>query len=500
MRQTAAKWTRTARCAWAVLLLAFLGLTTLRTPVMGQERLPPTQMEDLLQRLDRAEASILQLEAENLILQTQVKENQEPVAEKLEAKADPPAKSPPPKEPPKEEKKEKEEKKWYDKLSLRGYAQFRYNYLTHLEPDSAPPQYAGDSSIEEDQEFLIRRARVILFGDVGDHLYIYLQPDFASTPNGSVDAIYFAQIRDWYGDVYVDTDKVHRFRVGQSKIPYGWENLQSSQNRLPLDRADSFNSAARNERDLGVFYYWTPEWAQETFKYINDEGLKGSGNYGVFGFGAYNGQGGSLRELNDELHLISRLTLPVTMPSGQIVEMAVQGYTGRYVVLGAPISPLGVGPPATPLNTRGRPVSDEGLLDQRLGWTFVYYPQPFGILAEYTIGRGPELNADQTEIERGSLQGGFVTATYRYKTPCHGEFWPYARWQYYQGGYKSAPNAPATHIDEWSLGLEWQIRKEFELACEYLITDRTNLRPFADGLSYEQFAGDILRLQFQVNY
>ncbi len=267
-----------------------------------------------------------------------------------------------------------------------------------------------------------------------------------------------------------------------------------------MDRADAFNSAARNERDLGLFYYWTPQWAQDTFKYIQDENLKGSGNYGIFGFGAYNGQGGSLRELNDELHLISRLTLPVTMSSGQIVEFGVQGYTGRYVVNGAAIAPLGVGPAVVPLNTRNRPVSDEGLLDQRLGWTFVYYPQPFGLFAEHTIGRGPELNAAQTEIIRGSLHGGQVMANYRYETACHGEFWPFARWQYYQGGYKNAVNSPYSTIDEWSLGVEWQIRKEMELVCEYLITDRTNLQALSSGQSYEQFEGDVLRFQFQLNY
>lgn len=161
----------------------------------------------------------------------------------------------------KDEKKE-EKKAWYEKVNLRGYAQFRYNSLTFMTDDSAPANYAGDSSIGSDQEFLIRRARLIFYGDVSDHLYLYFQPDFASTPDGSTNGILFAQIRDWYGDVYVDKEKVHRFRVGQSKIPYGWENLQSSQNRLPLDRNDAFNSATRNERDLGVFYYWTPTWAQ----------------------------------------------------------------------------------------------------------------------------------------------------------------------------------------------------------------------------------------------
>src|SRR5690349_20414741 len=33
-------------------------------------------------------------------------------------------------------KEESVEKKWYDKLRLRGYAQVRFNEVTHLEPDS----------------------------------------------------------------------------------------------------------------------------------------------------------------------------------------------------------------------------------------------------------------------------------------------------------------------------------------------------------------------------
>lgn len=42
-------------------------------------------------------------------------------------------------------------------------------------------------------------------------------------------------------------------------MPYGFENMQSSQNRLSLDRGDAMNSAVVGERDLGVFAYWIPE-------------------------------------------------------------------------------------------------------------------------------------------------------------------------------------------------------------------------------------------------
>jgi hypothetical protein len=499
------------KCHWLATVTRGLGFCTilLCASAAAQDRLPASRIDESTQRVEQAEASLFELQEQNRWLHQRLAETR-PISFNEYLGEQPPSQSatppqtndepsPEPEQEPEPEPEPEEEKRWFEKLSLRGYAQFRYNYPTHLAEDSAPPHHAGDSSIAPDQEFLIRRARVILYGDVSEHLYVYFQPDFASTPNGSVDAIYFAQIRDWYGDVYLDCDKVHRLRIGQSKVPFGWKNLQSSQNRLPLDRDDAFNSAGRNERDLGVFYYWTPEWAQDTFEFIADEGLKGSGNYGVFGFGAYNGQGGSIREFNDELHLVTRLALPLTFESGQIVEFGIQGYTGRYVVLGTEISPLGVGPEIVPLGTRDSPDGEDGLLDQRLGWTFVYYPQPIGFQAEYLVGRGPELNEAQTAVERESLHGGYAMLNYRYKTRCHGEIWPFVRWHCYEGGYKTFANSPAADIDEWNIGLEWQIREEMELVCEYLITDRTNLVAQSDR-SYEQFEGEVLRFQFQINF
>lgn len=392
-------------------------------------------------------------------------------------------------------------KKWFEKYTVRGYAQFRFNSIIDEEDGSAPAMHNGDSSVGANQTFLIRRARLIFQGDMSERVSFYLQPDFASTPNGSVDAIQFTQIRDWYADIHLDKTKIHRFRVGQSKVPYGWENMQSSSNRLPLDRNDAFNSAVKNERDLGVFYYWTPEFAQETFKYIQDEGLKGSGNYGVFGVGAYAGQGGSFREQNDSLHVVTRLTLPITFSNGQIVEMGVQGYTGMYTVLSSAISPRGIGPAVRPLGTLETGDAD-GIVDKRVGGTFVYYPQPFGFQAEWNVGRGPGLNDAQNAVVDRPLYGGYVQSMYRIQTDCHGEIWPFIRWNYYKGGYKSERNAPFVEIDELEVGVEWQIGKYVELVGMYTLTDRTNTRALstANTLSYEQFEGQLARFQVQVNY
>jgi hypothetical protein len=181
------------------------------------------------------------------------------------------------------------EKHWYEKLSIRGYIQERYGKTIGYDEDQGGPQLFGDRGIGKSEGFTLRRARLVLSGDVADHLGIYIQPDMAVTPPGGTVDTFFFQLRDCYGDIYVDKTKVHRFRAGLSKVPYGFENLQSSQNRAALDRTDPINSAvAPNERDLGVFYYWTPEEKQELFKELQNATLKGSGNYGIFGFGFYN--------------------------------------------------------------------------------------------------------------------------------------------------------------------------------------------------------------------
>jgi hypothetical protein len=392
-------------------------------------------------------------------------------------------------------------KKWYDKLSIRGYAQFRINEEVFMEDGSAPAFHSGDRSIGDNQSFLIRRARVIISGDVHERVYVYLQPDFASTVPGSTDNTHYTQIRDWYADFYLDDCKESRLRVGQSKVPYGWENLQSSSNRIPFDRNDAFNSAVKNERDLGVFYYWTPTWAQDFFKDVLEKGLKGSGNYGVFGFGFYNGQGGSLLEQNDNLHMVSRLTLPFELESGQYLEAGVQGYYGEYSVLSSAIKPLGVGPAA---GVRPAGTVETGAVggwkDERLGATFIWYPQPFGFQTEWTVGRGPALNDAQTAIEETSLYGGY--AMFLYKLDKRGTWFPFVRWSYFKGGYKSERNAPYSRIDEWEIGTEWQINPAAELTLAYLITDRTNATAFnTTGVTpYQQFDGQVLRLQFQINY
>ncbi len=390
-------------------------------------------------------------------------------------------------------------KHWYEKLAIGGYFQFRFDRTTDTQPGGADPFMTTDRGVNGNAEaFSIRRARFVISGDVSEHLFFYWQQEWAITLPGTT-APDFGQIRDLYADVYIDKEKVHRLRIGQSKLPYGFDNMQSSQNRVTLDRSDALNGATNFvERDLGVFYYWTPEEKQKLLKDLTAGGLKGTGNYGIFALGVYNGQGLSQLEQNLNLYTVARLTYPWLLPSGQVVEASIQGYTGEYVVTGAAIRPLGAGAARTPTGTGDH----QGFRDQRIAGTLVWYPQPFGIQTEWNFGEGPGLNDAQTAINVRPLNGGYTTLTYKIDTASYGIFIPYTRYQYFKGGYKNFANTPYGTRNQYDVGVEWQIRKEMELTVEYSFVNGVNLNAIntAGATSYRNFDGGVLRAQFQVNY
>lgn len=377
-------------------------------------------------------------------------------------------------------------KKWYDKISLRGYTQLRLNQGVGGDADDL--RAPGDRFIGNNQNFGIRRARLVVSGDVADNVSIYLQPDFASTPSGSSTSN-FAQLRDAYADIYFDKDKEFRARAGQSKVPYGWENLQSSQNRIAPDRADALNSGVRDERDLGVFFYYAPKETRERFSYLVKSGLKGSGDYGLVGLGFYNGQGANRAEQNNSLHTVLHLTYPFKFANGQFFEVGADAYSGRFKVGTAAITVNG----QTFTPSVAAPPS--GFLDQRVAVHAIYYPQPFGFQAEWTVGRGPQLDLASRQIRTQSLRGGYVQAMYK-MDGAYGTILPYVKWQSYNGASKFDTNAPAMLVNDLEFGAEWQPNAALEIALLYANMRRTNV----SAAPYARVKGDLIRVQFQVNY
>ena len=368
-------------------------------------------------------------------------------------------------------------KKWFESINIRGYAQVRYNGLLQTNEDLGCEQC--DKSWGGDNGFFIRRMRVIIYGQISPRVYLYVQPDFASAPSSST--LHFAQLRDAYFDLGLDKDNEFRLRIGQSKVPYGFENMQSSQNRLPLDRADALNSAVTNERDLGVFFYYAPAKIRKRYSSLVNDGLKGSGDYGVFGLGIYNGQTANRPELNSNRHIVTRLSYPFEWKK-QIFEPGIQAYKGDYT-----LSSLSSGVKSNATKT---------YLDERVGGTFVLYPKPFGILAEYNVGTGPEFDKLADSITNQRLHGGFITASY--KIDFKGQtLIPFVRYQKYDGGKKHELDARSYEVEELEIGAEWQPNKNFELVVMYTMSSR-RYEDYANQNNYQR--GNLLRIQAQVNF
>jgi hypothetical protein len=403
--------------------------------------------------------------------------------------------------------------RWYEKISIRGYAQLRYNHT--LNNDNLINQQ-GDRSIGENNEFFLRRGRVIISGQPHERLFIYFQPEFAGLAGGTEQV---ATLRDFYADLFLTENKEWRIRAGQSKVPFGFENMQSSQNRLALDRNDAINSAQNNERDLGVFLYYTPTVVRERFRRLVDSGLKGSGDYGMLGVGVYNGQTAGKRDANKNKHVVFHSMYPIEFSNGQIFQIGMDAYTGQFNVATTPVVPLAGVPNQTVLDGLAPVLQNGGnYIDERVAWHFVLYPQPFGLQGEYTIGRGPELNQARTEVTAGSLRGGYLQFFYNYRCDSLCEsIMPFIRYQEYYGGKKHEANAPRNTVRETEVGLEYRINKAVELTVMYSWTQRTSAdsstfpascadnslagaAPQCMLVPYQLQSGNLLRFQLQWSF
>jgi hypothetical protein len=381
-------------------------------------------------------------------------------------------------------------KPWYEKLMLRGYAQMRVNEI--VAGDATAPaglsrlRSIGDNGISNANNFSFRRVRLILQGDLSDHVSLYLQPDFASAvSNQSVGERRegFGQLRDAYVDIFPTDDHSLRLRLGQSKVPFGWENLQSSSARLALDRTDGINTAVPTERDLGAVLFYTPPQVQLIWNRLASDGQKLFGNYGAFGLALYNGQGTNRAEANNGLMFVAMGTWPFALDG--------LGLPGQVLEVGGAILRNKVQP-----ELRSGGLNPAAITDNRVGVHAMLYPQPIGFQAEWNWGTGPEFDQATQSIRAKPLTGGYVQAMGRVRRSPLGPFMPFARWQYYRGGFKAGLNAPRLETDELELGIEFQPAVPLEFTLSYGWARRRE----ADERRSGQAQGQLLRAQLQWNY
>ncbi len=404
--------------------------------------------------------------------------------------------------------------RWYEKISLRGYTQFRFNNTLNRDQLLSAQ---GDRSIGRNNEFFLRRGRIILSGQPHERVFVYIQPEFGSLLSGTEQTV---TLRDWYADLFLTEDKEWRIRAGLSKVPFGFENMQSSQNRLALDRNDAINSAQNNERDLGLFLYYAPTSVRERFRRLVDSGLKGSGDYGMLGIGVYGGQTANKRDANKNKHVVFHSSYPFELPfiNRQMIEIGMDAYTGQFNVGTTPIIPLTPTFSGTGAALSSSPQLRNGgnYLDERVAWHLIAYPQPIGFQAEFTVGRGPELNTARTEVVVGTVSGGYAQLFYNYQcdTYCL-RMIPFVRYQEYFGGKKHEANAPRNSVRELEIGLEYQINQAVELTVMGTFTSRTSADPefapttctnsLAIGAAclqtpYQKNSGNLIRFQLQWSF
>ena len=383
-------------------------------------------------------------------------------------------------------------KAWYEKIMLRGYTQLRMNEIISG-AKSAPSgvsrlRSVQDSGISENGNFSIRRARLVVQGDISDRVSIYMQGDLAaavSNQSGTERRENFFQMRDAYADVFIDKAKTVRLRLGQSKVPFGWENMQSSSNRVPLDRTDAINAPVPGERDIGAVVYFTPVKFQKIWDALTADGQKLFGNYGAFGVGVFNGQGTNRTERTGGLQTVAMMSIPVRLDSlggvfeGQVAEFGGSAIRNQFRP-----------------EVRSGGVSTLAYRDDHVAVHGMIYPQPFGIQAEWTWGKGPQWDPAISNITSQRTTGGYVMGMVRAAHTPVGQIIPFVRWQHYRGGWKAAINAPRLETDETELGVEWLPRKELELTVSYSSVTRSE----ADERRSGRAKGDLVRAQVQWNY
>lgn len=382
-------------------------------------------------------------------------------------------------------------KQWFERLQLRGYVQMRQS--EQIGGDRSAPagvsrlRSVHDSGFGESGNFSLRRARLVVQGDVSKLMSVYIQGDLAaavSNQSGSERREHFMQLRDAYADFHF-ADRQLTLRLGQSKVPFGWENLQSSSNRIAIDRADAANSAVPGERDLGAVVYYTPASVQAIWDGLAADRQKLFGNYGAFGFGVFNGQGTNRTEKNDGLMKVAMVSWPFRLDGlgplfrKQVLEVGAQGMLNS-------LQP----------ELRAGGVSATAFEEKRVNLHATLYPNPIGFQAEWTWGRAPEWNPAKNALAIAPLRGGYIQAMARVPYSEKGLLIPYFRWQKYDGAWKAAINSPRISTREIELGVEWQPVKEVELTVAYVRSERSEADERRSGIA----RGQLIRTQLQFNY
>lgn len=91
--------------------------------------------------------------------------------------------------------------------------------------------------------------------------------------------------------------------------------------------------------------------------------MKGSGDYGVFALGVFNGQTANKLELNNRPHVVSRLSFTLSNLKNKFLEASIQAYKGKWIM------------PKDWIYIRCKICESLSYNDEQIAASFVMYPQ-----------------------------------------------------------------------------------------------------------------------------
>jgi hypothetical protein len=209
-------------------------------------------------------------------------------------------------------------------------------------------RYRSDSAPDGKKEFLVRRVRTNVQGDISPRTFyrIELQADAKEKGYGTGSKV---QLRTAY--IEQKLNPVSRVRFGQTVIPFGYELEESVPNLWTGERSLWMDRLFPDQRDIGVHY----QWAKDKQSPSVDLGL-------------FNGTIINASENNARKDPMVRVKVPFTIGNYDNGSVAVSYYDGRN----------GVGPKA--YNRKRLGAGSQGTYG------------PWAYLAEYVTGE--DANAD----------------------------------------------------------------------------------------------------------
>ncbi len=375
--------------------------------------------------------------------------------------------------------------RWYERIRVNGYMQMRYAFGPSTNKFDIP---LGDRrATTSPNQFYFRRIRMVFQGQVSDRMSFYFQPAL----EGDGQNLFNNEIIDAFADYHLTKDKVFRLRFGLHRVPNAFDTYRSSSQRQELDRHESVQTGAPGERDLGLALYWTPKEDQHRYAQLAQY-HNGPGDYGSIGIMVYNGQTRNRPEQNADKHVGVKVSHPFELPNGRLLEAGMFAFRGQFVV-------TGTGPITSPTAASRCPNQLRGsdgcqMRDERLTWYVFTPPQPWGILAEYTLGRGPKRNA-QGILEETHLNGGYVQLYYTWRYSDIAMLTPYIRYGEYHGGIKTIRGADG-ESRTWNFGLVWEPDTHWRFVTELMLKEGLNTTLVA-GKPQADFNGSLIRFQAQ---